>query len=259
MSVLYFLIALVASLIGAMAGLGGGMIIKPVLDVFNHYNAEVISVLSSITVFAMATVTMGIQTFKGARIKGSTMYIASGAAFGGLLGKYLFQIFVVLVGDDALSKGYQSLLLLLVLVFALVMSDISLNSKHLHNPLAYGMCGMLLGALSTFLGIGGGPLNVAMLVTLFSLQRKEAVFDSIIIIFASQGMRLLVGVLTLGFVDVNLEMAIYLVPGGILGGVIGSVLYRKLTIEKIMVVFNLVTLIVILINIFNAWRFFNAY
>lgn len=259
MSVIYFFIALLASLIGALAGLGGGMIIKPVLDVLNHYDSGVISMLSSVTVFAMSLVTMGIQTFKGAKVHASLWYIASGAAFGGLLGKYLFTIFVVRIGDDALSKGYQSLLLLLVLVFALVMSDFTLNSKHLHNPMAYGVCGMLLGTLSTFLGIGGGPLNVAMLVTLFSMERKYAVYSSIFIIFASQGTRLAVAAITGGFLGLDLSMAIYLIPGGILGGILGSALYRRLTIERIMVVFNSVTLAIILVNIFNAWRFFNAY
>lgn len=259
MSVLYFSIALIASMIGALAGLGGGMIIKPILDVLNHFDAEAISILSTLTVFSMSVVTLGIQTAKGSRLHGAMLYIASGAAFGGILGKYVFSFFLVAIGDDALSKGYQALLLLLVLVFSLVMSDMTLSSKHLHNPLAYALSGLVLGALSTFLGIGGGPLNVAMLVTLFSMPRKDAVYSSIFIIFASQGMRILLGLFSGLLTSVDLTMAIALIPGGIVGGVLGSFLYRRMKVDQIMVVFNSVTLMIILVNIYNAWRFFNAH
>ena len=259
MSVLYFGIALIASLLGALAGLGGGMIIKPVLDLFNHFNAETISMLSSFAVFSMSLVTLCMQLIKGIKLRKSLWLIAGGAALGGLLGKFIFQMFMILIGDDSLSKGYQSLLLLLVLAFALVMSDITLQSKHLKNPLVYFICGLLLGALSTFLGIGGGPLNVAMLVTLFSMDRKDEILGSIFIIFASQGVRLLTATVSGTFESLNLDMGLYLIMGGVLGGLLGGILYRRMAVERIMIIFNFVTLSVILICIYNAWRFFNAY
>lgn len=259
MLLLYFLIALIASLIGALAGLGGGMIIKPLLDLLNHFDAQAIGILSSLTVFSMSVVTLSIQTVKGARLRGAMLYIATGAALGGMVGKSAFRIFMSNIGSDNLAKGYQALLLLLVLVFSLLMSDIVIESKHLHNPLAYGASGLLLGILSTFLGIGGGPLNVAMLVTLFSMPRRDAVYSSIFIIFASQGVGLISGALSGIYMGMDFRMAFALIPGGVFGGLLGSALYRHLKIDHIMVVFNAVTLGIILLSIFNAWQFFNAF
>ncbi len=58
---IYFIIALicfVASSVGAIVGIGGGVIIKPVLDSFKIMDVTVISFLSGITVLCMSTYTV---------------------------------------------------------------------------------------------------------------------------------------------------------------------------------------------------------
>lgn len=42
------------------------------------------------------------------------------------------------------------------------------------------------GSISVFLGIGGGPLNVSLLILLFSYDMKKATIYSIATIFFSQ-------------------------------------------------------------------------
>ncbi len=49
--IVYFLIILFATIVGAGAGMGGGVIIKPTLDLISDYNVVTISFLSSVTVF----------------------------------------------------------------------------------------------------------------------------------------------------------------------------------------------------------------
>ena len=56
MSLLYFLIALGATTVGALTGMGGGVIIKPLCDVIGTYDAQTIGVLACITVFSMDSV-----------------------------------------------------------------------------------------------------------------------------------------------------------------------------------------------------------
>lgn len=48
------------------------------------------------------------------------------------------------------------------------------------------MTGVLLGAVSAYLGIGGGPFNVAVLCMFFAMDIKEAAAGSIFIILFSQ-------------------------------------------------------------------------
>src|SRR5690625_6928452 len=55
---IYFVIGLFASAFGALAGLGGGVIIKPVLDLLGYYDVGTIGVLSAATVLSMTCVSL---------------------------------------------------------------------------------------------------------------------------------------------------------------------------------------------------------
>ena len=50
----YCAVVLFATTLGALAGIGGGVIIKPVFDAFGEYTVGEISVMSSCAVFAMS-------------------------------------------------------------------------------------------------------------------------------------------------------------------------------------------------------------
>ena len=52
--IIYFILALLATTVGSLTGMGGGVIIKPLMDVFGGYDVQTIGVISSITVFTMA-------------------------------------------------------------------------------------------------------------------------------------------------------------------------------------------------------------
>ncbi|HBG5346526.1 TPA: hypothetical protein KQG29_003979 [Clostridioides difficile] len=56
MNVILFSIAIFATIIGAITGIGGGVIIKPVLDLIWVFDITTISVLSSFTVLLMSIV-----------------------------------------------------------------------------------------------------------------------------------------------------------------------------------------------------------
>ena len=65
---LYFLIAIGATTVGSLTGMGGGVIIKPLMDLLGGFDVETIGVLSSITVFAMSIVSVGKQIAQKAKI-----------------------------------------------------------------------------------------------------------------------------------------------------------------------------------------------
>ena len=64
MFILYLLIALLATFIGSMTGMGGGIIMKPIMDALSHFDSASINILSSVTVFAMSLVSV-IKRFTG--------------------------------------------------------------------------------------------------------------------------------------------------------------------------------------------------
>lgn len=82
--VVFFLICFFASIIGAICGIGGGVIIKPVLDAFGVMDVATISFLSGCTVLSMTTYSVIKSKLSGSsNIEQKTgLPLALGAAVG---------------------------------------------------------------------------------------------------------------------------------------------------------------------------------
>lgn len=58
MTIIYFAISLLASIVGAICGVGGGIIIKPALDAMGTLDVSAINFLSACTVLSMSVVSV---------------------------------------------------------------------------------------------------------------------------------------------------------------------------------------------------------
>ena len=100
---IFFLVALTASVAGAICGIGGGVIIKPVLDLLHLETVTAISFLSGCTVLSMSCYSVGkslLAKEHSVSLKVGTP-LALGAAAGGLAGKPLFSAVRGLSGPPA--------------------------------------------------------------------------------------------------------------------------------------------------------------
>lgn len=90
--VLYSVIILIATIFGAIAGLGGGVIIKPLFDIIGVHDASTIGFYSSVAVFTRCVVSIFKQIKKGFQFDLKTMiFIAIGSLIGGLLGENILN------------------------------------------------------------------------------------------------------------------------------------------------------------------------
>ncbi|MBC2850611.1 sulfite exporter TauE/SafE family protein [Cetobacterium sp. 8H] len=247
----YFLIATFATILGSLAGLGGGVIIKPILDTLGHYDLSTVGVLSSITVFSMALVSTFKQIKSGFKIEINMVLLSLGSILGGGIGETIFDFFLTLFVDQSTAKGIQALIIALLLLVVLFKNK--LPKYHIQNNLIIFMVGIVLGAIAAFLGIGGGPINVAVLIMFFSFSTKNAAISSIFIILLSQLSKILLIMLTTGFSSYNLNMLPFMVIGGISGGFIGASLNKKLKNKQIEKIFNISVISIILLNIYNVY------
>ncbi|ONI41755.1 hypothetical protein AN396_03225 [Candidatus Epulonipiscium fishelsonii] len=254
MEILYLLIGGIASTIGAISGLGGGVIIKPVLDAFGHFDLATIGILSSCTVFAMTIVSLAKKfmlktTFEYTKL----LPLSLGAVIGGLGGKYLFEIFLQTIPNEELGKMIQSICLL-VLMFIILLFGLNrhkIKTYNITSPIICGIAGIIMGVISSFLGIGGGPVNVALLILLFSCDAKEAAIYSIFTIFFSQLSTLASVFFAEGFSTYDLSVVPYMIFGGITGGFLGGFFNKKLSTQYVEKLFNGVMVITIFINGYN--------
>lgn len=248
------IIALIASLIGAISGIGGGVIIKPVLDLTTSYSPDVISILSSATVFSMASSAM----FKHYQMHTKfdvkfAIYIAVSSMFGGLLGQSILAELLRL--ENFPLKQIQNLVLMILLILVLLYMNIFKEKIqwHFKKPIAPILVGLIFGMISTFLGIGGGPINMAALTLFFAMGTKEASVISVFMIFFSQLSKLSQVVLTQSTIGLNLTALYFMIPAGILGGLLGSKLNRQFSEKQIHTLFNGTLCFVILTTIINLF------
>src|SRR5690625_3313892 len=114
--ILYFMISLLASVIGAIAGIGGGVFIKPILDFFGDYPLATIGILSSTTVFTMSAVSLWTRRREVKMMnKATSILLASGAVIGGLVGKIVFTSLLNLSLTGYVQSPYTLLILLYLL------------------------------------------------------------------------------------------------------------------------------------------------
>lgn len=247
---IYLLIAFFATLIGSTAGMGGGVIIKPMLDILGDYNVVTISILSSITVLSMAIVATTNQVKNGFKITNSAISITIGAMLGGVLGGILFALVKASLPPNLIT-AIQSVILMILLTFCLFYQKLpQLNIRSLAIQV---LVGLFLGLMSSFLGIGGGPINVAVLCVVLGICLRESAKISIFIIVFSQIAGLITKVLNGMFAMVeDYSMLIVMIPAAIIGGFIGSILNIKLSNKNISLLFKSAVTIVILLCVYNS-------
>ena len=256
---LVFVICFFASVVGAICGIGGGVIIKPALDAFGIMDVSTISFLSGCTVLSMTTYSV-LKSRRGGSSsfdKKTGLPMAIGAAAGGVVGKQLFQMVKAMSDDPDRVGAVQAACLLVVtlgtLVYTLFKSRI--RTHHLTNG---GLClgiGVALGIMSSFLGIGGGPINLVLLFYFFSMDTKAAAETSLYIIFFSQLASLVVSILTRSVPPFSLGMLCLMVGGGIAGGICGRSVNKKLDSQAVDKLFIGLMVVMILVNLYNIYRF----
>lgn len=259
MILLVLLVAFGASVVGAVCGIGGGVIMKPLLDALNITNVAEISFLSGCTVLSMSCYSVG----KAALAKDSLVQVktgtplAIGAALGGVVGKQLFSALQAMSVQPQRVGGYQAVCLSAVTLATLLytLNKKKIRTLHISNALFCVGAGLVMGFLSSFLGIGGGPINLVVLHYFFSMETKEAAQNSLYCILISQIASLITSLATASVPPFHVSWLVVMVLGGIAGGMAGRKLNQRLRAEQVDVLFVILIAVIIGISYYNAWRF----
>ena len=183
--------------------------------------------------------------------------LAIGAAIGGVLGKNLYQVIKNMSADPDRVGAIQASCLLVVTLGTLIytIKKQSIKTKTVKHVVACVAIGLVLGMMSAFLGIGGGPINLVVLFYFFSMDTKTAAENSLYIILFSQITSLVSSICTRTVPEFEITMLILMVCGGILGGMVGRKVNKKLDDKAVDKLFIGLMVLMILINIYNIYKF----
>lgn len=255
MIIKYIILVLFSTIIGAISGLGGGVIIKPFMDLFGDYDALTISALTSFIVLSMAVISVIKQSLNKKDVKldiKNTALLGIGSVAGGYLGQIVLEALVNAFSDSSVKIVQNILMIIMVVVIFLyfIYKDRVKNLK-LKHFLFFIFGGIFLGMFATVLGIGGGPLNVVLLMVMFDMNIKTAVVGSLVTKLFSQLSKLLTMALSAGFAAADLTLLPYLIAAAIIGAYLGSVISKKCSDRAVAVTIMAVQGFILALAIYN--------
>ncbi|WP_129690204.1 sulfite exporter TauE/SafE family protein [Gottfriedia acidiceleris] len=253
-------IGLAAGTVGSLIGLGGGIIIVPMLLNIDHFLSAFTTVpihvavgTSLITiVFSSLSSTLSYHKQKRIDYKSGILFLI-GSVPGSLLGTYINS----LLNTERFTLFF-GIFLICISVFLLVSSKLNKKIKEVHKgiiriytndegeaytysyslPLAISLS-ICIGIISGLFGIGGGILLVPMMAFLFGFPPQLAVATSMfVVMFTTLGSS--ISYIALG--EVNFYYILLLIPGAWFGGKIGAYINQKLKTETIALILRLVVL-----------------
>ena len=256
--ILFLLVSFFASVAGAICGIGGGVIIKPVLDLFQLAGVSTISFLSGCTVLSMSCYSVGKSMLAGEkRVNMRTgTPLAIGAAVGGVVGKQMFSALSGMFANPNLVGSVQAGCLAVITLGTLLYTifKAKITTHNMTSPLPCVLIGLVLGIFSSFLGIGGGPINLVVLYYFFSMDTKTAAANSLYIILFSQIASLLMTLVTRTVPAFDVWTLVLMVAGGIGGGIAGRILNRRMDNKAVEKLFMILMAIIICISIYNVYN-----
>ncbi len=253
---LVFVICFAASSIGGICGIGGGVVIKPLLDSIDIMPVSTVSFLSGLTVLAMACLNV-LKNRKGGEMDAArSVPLGIGAAIGGIVGKQIFSSLKSTLNADRPVGAVQALVLGLLILGTLlyVLNKTRIPTKNVKGITAPGLIGLALGVCSSFLGIGGGPMNLAVLYFFFSMDTKKAAVNSILIILLSQLASLLFSLLTGAVPAFSWSILAAMVLAGAAGGLLSAHLHKKLSVHLTDRLFISLLIVIFALCVYNAVR-----
>lgn len=249
-----------ASLLGPICGIGGGVLIKPVIDTLGVMSIAATSFLSGLSVLTMSasTILQRKLAHQEAIEKRRIYPLAIGSSIGGLVGKDIFSRLLAATSSWPVNMGFiQSLMLVLftIAAFIYITNKTKIKTLKLEGTAAIALLGLVAGTFWAFLGIGGGPFNFILLSYFFSFDAREAAKSSLVIIAFSQSLALLSSIVLGRVPAFSITIALLMCAAAVLGSIIGKKLAQHMSSVAIDRLYRVSLILIICICLRNMFMF----
>lgn len=258
---LIILIGLVASSLGSLIGLGGGIIVVPALLYVSSLGIlpditprEIVGTSLFTMIFTGMSSTIGYVKHKTIDYKSGLVFLA-GSAPGGICGAWMVKHLDVQAFN--LYFGLFVLLVSAVMVLRSKIKPIPYNKEsgytrtftdasgqtfeYGYNPVVGILISLAIGFISGIFGVGGGSLMVPAMILFFYFPPHVAVATSMFMIFLSS---IISSIAHISFGNINWLYALALIPGAWIGAQIGVYLNGRLKSKTIVLLLRAILIII---------------
>lgn len=236
---IYFLIALGATSIGSLVGLGGDLLIIPFLLSLGVPKA-LVSVNTDLSMFFMSLLATIIFAKRRQGDFKTSILFALGIIPGASLG--------VFINTKITIPTFNLVFMSLVAFILVVMFIKDKLPKVLLPNYTKPFVGICIGIISGIFGIGGGILLIPILIIFYGLCTKKAAATTMYLVFISTIVTVS-GYITKGYTDFS--YALYMVPGALLGSRIGTYFNKKVSHKTLDITFKLLLVFILVKQIFT--------
>lgn len=228
---IYLLVGLIAGLFGAMTGLGGGIIMVPVMTIFldvpihKAVGVSLFAILVNSSISSVSYAKKGFTDFKlGLALEHTTVVGAVvGALLAGIInGRVLEIIFAIVL----LFASLQMMSPMRNLIAEQELRIRKLTPIYRVKKIKFGVAlGTIAGCVAGMLGVGGGIFKIPIMYLVMDVPVKVAVATSSFMIMLTSAAGAWVFFLR---GDIYIELALFISCGVALGSYVGSRIGIKL-------------------------------
>ncbi|WP_186578164.1 sulfite exporter TauE/SafE family protein [Aquibacillus kalidii] len=250
---MFFLICITvgfaSALVGSIVGLGGGVILVPILLVLYEYNDsfswasahQIVGLSLIIMIFTALSSSITYSRKQRIDYKSAFLFVIGGIP-GGIIGSFSNQY----VNTDSFSIYFGILMIMLFMLFFIkrnkkvsnehptskkwrIYREKVINNKvytYSFSPIYVFIVAFLVGCLSGFFGIGGGSLTVPVMILFFGFPAHIATATSMfMILFLS----VFSSVTHFYLGHITWEYVWLFIPGAFIGGIVGAKINQRLS------------------------------
>jgi len=227
----FLAVGILGGTVSGLIGIGGGVIMLPILIYIMGVEAKIATALSMVQVlFSSISGSLFHYKEKTIRINYALYFGISSMAFS-FLGSYITKY----TSDNVIKSVYLITTIAILVLFLLVKSDGKqehiLTKQKLYTIIPIGAAAGFIGGL---LGLGGGFLFVPILTCLFCLPIKVAVGTSLLAVFFNSIPGVIGKIISVKF---DIYIALVLGIGAVAGSRLGSYLNKKMSHKAIRIFF----------------------
>ncbi len=253
----YFILAtigLVMGLFGGLLGLGGSVIMIPALVLAFGQNQHLYQASAMICNFFVGISAVAVHKKADTLLTGVIKWLIPVSALGIIIGVAISNLPVFDGNDSYLLARTFGIFLIYVIVYNCFMfgksrggmDGLDVSRARRSAPLAV-LCGFLTGIPAGLLGIGGGIVCTPAQQLFLKMPLKRAISNSAATIASIALIGALYKNITLSQHNVpmmeSLKIAVIVIPGAVVGSLLGSRLMYKLPRDLVRIVFILIAVV----------------
>ncbi len=252
---LFILLGFSISMLSGFFGIGGGLVLTPVLLLIGYTPIEAIS---TSLLYTIGTSMAGVYAhFKMKNIQWKAAVIIGASGVVATQIAYPVVIWLESNGYDTTVVPILYLALLTYFAYKMLKKDKGDNrvaydaTSNKQSFWKFIFIGVIAGFLSTTLGVGGGFIIVPLLIAYYSFSSKQAVATSL------AGVILIVSA---GFITyavnnpINFKVGLFLIAGAIFGSQLGAKatsFFKSRSIQKLLGFLYIVTMLSLILEMFE--------